>query len=160
MPSTVIDYLTPHIPPRVSSYWSKGGYPLQVPDFHMSYATNLIITGSMEGQPAAHIPTATLTAQVVNTFAVGSIYMDGAASSTTSSPSSTTSTTTSTTPSSPRAYGGGNTGGEIKAIPQRDMAVPQTGAQVRHLKLQRSRVKVPISARQDRVGATIGLFLT
>jgi hypothetical protein len=43
---------------------------------------------------------------------------------------------------------------EIQAIPQRDMAVPQTGAQVRHLKLQRSRVKVTISARRDRVGAT------
>jgi hypothetical protein len=41
----------------------------------MSYATNLIITGSMEGQPTAHIPIATLTAQVVNTFAVGGIYM-------------------------------------------------------------------------------------
>jgi hypothetical protein len=77
----------------------------------MSYANNLIITGSMEGQPTAHIPVATLTAQVVNTFAVGGIYMDGAASSTTSSPSSTTSiTTTSTTSSSTSTYGEGNTG--------------------------------------------------
>jgi hypothetical protein len=65
----------------------------------------------MEGQPTAHIPVATLTAQVVNTFAVGGTYMDGAASSTTYSPSSTTSTTTSTTSTSIGPYGGGNTGG-------------------------------------------------
>jgi hypothetical protein len=76
----------------------------------MSYANNLIIAGSMEGQPTAHIPVATLTAQVVNTFAVGGMYMDGTSSSTTS-PSSTTPTTTSTTSSSTSPYGGGNTGG-------------------------------------------------
>jgi hypothetical protein len=82
----------------------------------------------MEGQPTAHIPVATLTAQVVNTFAVGGIYTDGAASSTTSSPSSTTSTTTSTTSSSTSTCGEGNTGAGDSSNTSKGYGSPTDGS--------------------------------